>query len=282
MNKGLKNYRKSIDLYLRFKKFYPKDSLAKAALFEVAQLYEKMENYNQAVKYYQQHAWQFDVNSEPYFYSMALSADIQFNHGNRKGGLKQFDRLYAKLIGKKSVPAFDARRLVARAMFQDINKQFSQFQSIKISRASKIEKDVKYKQNRLSYIARKYQKIIDLGSGEFTVASLYRVAEMNENFADGLLSAPAPKGATQLQVDQFRSSVEKVAFPLREESEKYFEMAYNRSKEVQTFTNWTRLARSKMTQINEEKYPLVNERNVKAEYLSHRLIWQDDVAKLGN
>ena len=85
-----------------------------------------------------------------------------------------------------------------------------------------------------------------------------------------------------IQIDQFRSAMEKVAFPLREEADSYFELAYNRSKEVQTFTNWTRLARSKMTEINQDKYPLVNERNAQAKYLSHRLLWQKEVATLGN
>lgn len=280
--KGLKEYDKSIALYKRFKKFYPKSDMARDALFEIAQLYEKKKDYNSAVRFYQQHAWKFDVSSEEYLYSLALSADLQYRKGNSKAARKQFDRLYKKLVKKSSVPAFDARRIVARAMFADINSSFEKFQQIKFARASRIEKDVRYKQGRLKSIVRRYQRIIDLGSGEFTVASLYRVAEMNENFADGLLAATPPKGATQLQVDQFKSSMEKVAFPLKEEADSYFEMAYKRSKEVQTFTNWTRLARAKMTEIDAERYPLVNERNANAKYLSHRILWQEEVADLGN
>ncbi|SMF46963.1 tetratricopeptide repeat protein [Pseudobacteriovorax antillogorgiicola] len=282
LNKGLKQNQEAISLYKRYIKFYPKDKLARDALYEIADLYEKEKNYNQAVRYFQKHAWQHDVNSETYVHSMARSAEIQYNHGNRPGGMKLFAKLYDKLIQKDSPPAFDARRIIARAMFNDLNRDFTKFQAMGISSAKKIERDVKFKQNRLKSIVSQYQKVIDLASGEYTVASLYRVAEMHENFADELLSAPAPKGASQLEIDQYRSSIEKVAFPLKEEAEKYYEMSYVRSKEVQTFTNWTRLARAKMSIINEEKYPLVNERNVEASYLSHQLLWQEEVAQLGN
>ena len=261
--KGLKKYDKAINLFLRFKKFYPKSDLARESLLELAQLYERKKDFNNAVKYYQQHAWKYDVKSETYFLSLARAADIQYRNGNTKSANKQFDRLYRKLVKKNSTPAFEARRIVARAMFADINKNFQQFQSIKFSRASRIEKDVKYKQSRLKYLVKRYQRIIDLGSGEFTVASLYRVAEMNENFAEGLLGASPPEGSSQLQVDQFKSSsMEKVAFPLKEEADSYFDMVYKRSKEVQTFTNWTRLARAKMSEINRERYPVIDERNV--------------------
>ena len=282
LNKGLKKYDKAITLFLRFKKMYPKSNLARDSLFEIAQLYEKKKDFNNAVKYYQQHAWRFDVSSETYFRSLAFAADLQFNNGNAKAARKQFERLYRKLVKKDSVAAFDARRIVARAMFMDINGDFNQFQGIGFKRAKRIEKDVRYKQSRLQHIVKRYKRIIELGSAEFTVASLYRVAEMNENFAEALLGATPPKGSSQLQVDQFRSSMEKVAFPLKEEADSYFEMAYKRSKEVQTFTNWTRLARAKMSEISQDKYPLVNERNADAKYLSHRLIWQDEVAALGN
>ena len=277
--RGLKEYKKAVSLYNRFIRFYPKDKLSKSSLIELAQIYETTKDYNRAVSHYQKYAWQHDTKSETYFFAMAKSAEIQYQNGNRKGGGKLFGSLYKKLVKKDSTPAFDARRIIARSMFEDLNKSFVNFKGISVSNAKKIEKEVKFKQNRLKYLVGRYQDVIDLGSGEYTVASLYRVGEMHENFADELFRAPAPKGASQLEIDQYRSAIEKVAFPLREESEKYFEMALTRSKEVQTFTNWTRLAREKMTQINEDKYPLVNEKNVQPVYLSHRLIWQDAVAK---
>lgn len=280
--KGLEKNKKSIDLYKRFRRYYPKHKLSKEALSELASLYLKERDYNNAVSYFEKYAWQHPVNSETYLYGMAMAAEIQFNNGNAKGGRQRFKSLYDRLTAKSAKPAFDARRIVARAMFSDVDSEVTSYKKVRITSAKNVESRVKYKERLLRDITKKYQRIVDLGSGEYTVASLYRVGEMNEIFSEDLLSAPAPRGANQHAVDQYRSAMERVALPLQEEAEKYFTLAYTRSKEVQTFTNWTRLARSKMTQIDEKNYPKVNEQNVEAGYLSHRMQWQEQVAKLGN
>ena len=108
-------------------------------------------------------------------------------------------------------------------MFEDLDKDFAKFKTMGVTSAKKIERDVVRKQSRLKNIVEKYQAVIDLASGEYTVAPIW-VAEM-QNFADELLNAPAPKGATR-EIDQYRSAIEKVAFPLKEEAEKYYELAF--------------------------------------------------------
>ena len=89
-----------------------------------------------------------------------------------------------------------------------------------------------------------------------------------------------PRGASQVEVDQYRSSIEQVAFPLKEEARKFFDAAYLRSKEVQTFTEWTRLTRNKMVELDIEKFPMVSEKSTEAAYLSHSLIWENAVSRL--
>ncbi|MFY7930468.1 MAG: hypothetical protein ACOVS5_16460, partial [Oligoflexus sp.] len=91
-----------------------------------------------------------------------------------------------------------------------------------------------------------------------------------------------PQGASQAQVDQYRSSIEKVAFPLRDEANKFFETAYKRSQEVQTFTEWTRRAYEKMVEIQPDKFPAVVEKTTSPTYMSHSMIWDESVSDLAN
>ena len=277
--RGLKKYDQSIAALSTFIRKYPKNSLAKDAIKMRAEVYKQNKNYRKAVKAYEDYASKQNPKSAEFYLAKAKAAEIEGLYGSKKKSARMFASLYKQLVKKDSTPAFDARRIVARAMFQELDKYYVAFKNVKIKNAKRIEREVKTKQEKLKNLVQKYQNIIDLGSGEYTVASLYRVGELHENFAEELFKAPAPKGASQLEINQYRSAIEKVAFPLRDESEKYFTLAHTRSKEVQTFTNWTRLARNKMTVISSTKYPAITEKNVDPAYLSHRLLWQESVAE---
>jgi hypothetical protein len=112
---------------------------------------------------------------------------------------------------------------------------------------------------------------MSIGSPEFTVAALYRLGEAHENFANALFQAPGPKGASQAELDKLKTELEKVAFPLRDEAYKFFETAYKRSREVETFTTWTRRTYQKMVDLAPEKHPAIDEMSVEPSYLSHDL-----------
>ena len=112
---------------------------------------------------------------------------------------------------------------------------------------------------------------MDLGSGEFTVASTYRMGEAHENFANTLLRVPVPKGISQGDIDKLKTELERVAFPLRDEAYKFFEMAHKRSGEVQTFTVWTRRSYQKLSDLAPDRNPPVDEISADPSYISHVL-----------
>lgn len=279
--KGLKEYQKSISLYHAYIARYPSDRLAPSVILEIANLSEIEKKYKDSVKYYLLYAKKIRSKSqEKFLFAQAKSARIIEKHLSPVEGRKHINQVFKILTNKGSPVAYEARHIIAESMFENLEVEFLNFKKIHITSAQSLEKDIRRKQSELKILAKKYENIVKVASGEYTVASLYRVAEMNDDLAAKLLKAPSPVGASQLEIDQYRSSIEKVVFPLKEESEKYYELAYQRSREVQTFTNWTRIVRSKMTQINESKYPSINEKSVQADYLSHKLIWQKEIASL--
>ena len=75
----------------------------------------------------------------------------------------------------------------------------------------------------------------------------------------------------QADIDRLKTELEKVAFPLKEEAYKFFETAYKRSREVETFTVWTRRTYQKMVELAPEKHPEVDELSAEPSYLSHDL-----------
>jgi TolA-binding protein len=278
--RGLNKHNESIDLFRKYIRMYPKDKLTVDAHREIADQKDKIGDLRGAVVYYSRYAAKVGRNTEEGLFARARAGELMTKSGQRSRGKRQLASVRKQLLKKDSPAAYEARRIVARVMFRDLNDDFSRFEEMHVTNADRLERDVDRMQKRLLATVKKYEEIIEIGSGEFTVASLYRIGEMHEGFASELFDAPAPKGASQVEVDQYRSSIEKVAFPLKEESRKFFEAAYVRSKEVQTFTEWTRMIRNKMAQLDTDKYPEINEKNSKPQYMSHALLWEEPVASL--
>jgi len=278
--KGLNNSVEATQLYKKFISLYPKDELAKTARLEIAQIDEKEKNYPEAITYYNQYAALWPERSEGNLVARSRTARILLIQGNQKEAVKEIGKLHKDLTAKNAPAATEARRVAAGALFNDLENAFRAFQAVKITDAKSIEKEAGLKQAKLVDLVRRYQEVVDLGSGEFTVASLYRMGEMHGNFAKMLFDAPAPTGQSQAQIDEYRSSIEKVAFPLRDESNKYFETAFQRSQEVQTFTEWTRKTYEKMVELHPQKYPVIGEKSTSPTYMSHLMIWDKSVADI--
>ncbi len=280
--RGLKDFPESISLYKKFIQLHGKDELSKSAVLQIAEMNELNRNWSEATQYYNQYAGIWPERSEQNLVARARLAKIALQSNNRANGVKEIRRLQNDLVVKNAPPALEARRIAAAALLEDIENDYKNFSEIRVTDATRIEKEVGSKQEKLVELVKRYQEVIDLGSGEHTVASLYHLGVMHENFAKVLFDAPAPKGGNQKAIDDYRSSIEKVAFPLRDEGNKFFEAAYKRSQEVQTFTEWTRKAYEKMVELQPDKYPAVVEKTTSPTYMSHVMVWDESISDLAN
>ncbi len=246
----------------------------------MADINEKAKDYRSAIGFYKKYAGKIGQSTEQGLLARAKAADLMLKTKQTRSGKRQMEQLRKELIKKNAPVAYESRRLVAKNLYDELNEDFLNFREIRMTDAKRIEQQAAAKQKRLLKLVKDYERVIEIGSGEYTVASLYRVGEMHENFAKELFNAPAPRGANQVEIDAYRTSIEKVAFPLKEEARKFFTSAYTRSKEVQTFTEWTKLTRQKMVEIDQEAYPAISEKNTEPQYMSHNLIWEDVIAKI--
>lgn len=78
-------------------------------------------------------------------------------------------------------------------------------------------------------------------------------------------------------MDRLKTELEKVAFPLREEANKFFDTAFMRSREVETFTLWTKKTYQKMVELSPDKFAPVDEMSADPTYLGHEINLKDKV-----
>ncbi|MGE0174143.1 MAG: tetratricopeptide repeat protein [Oligoflexales bacterium] len=280
--KGLNEHKQSITLFERFASEYSKDPLSSDALFEVGATKEKQEDFAGAVQAYERYLTKADDKKEVDRVASveAKIAVLYLKVGNNRAGEKQLAAVQRKLSADRTNAKFLARETIAQYMFDSLEKDFNHFKTLKINSAKSIEKDVTEKQKSLVKLAKNYEAVIGIASGEYVVASLYRLGEIHEQFAKELMAAPAPEGANQVELDQYRSSIEKVAIPLKEESLNFYETAYKKSAEVQTFTEWTRKAYAKMADVAPQKHRPVDEKALNASYVGYHMQVEDSVSKL--
>jgi TolA-binding protein len=281
--RGLDQLKKSELAFKQFIKAYPTDQFVEDALFQLAEVEESDGKIRESIENFDKFAKLPQVKDQDRIYYASVKSAVLMTLGsNVSEGRKNLENLQTKFAKSTTIKAFDARRLLAQGLFNAYERDMTEYARILIDDGTKIEAHVALKNAKLMDLATKYQGIIALGSGEYTVACLYRLGELHEDLAAALFKAPAAPGASQGDIDKFRSQLEKVAFPLREDANKYFETAYNKSKEVDTFTEWTEKTQEKMVELQPQKYKKFDVQAVRARYLSHRVQLTDSTKELAN
>lgn len=263
---------------------YPDQSVANDALFESARIRETSGDINGAISEYHGFAMKSaNKGKDSGIFAHAKWIELQLKQNPKTDNArKELAKLSTQLKAKGSPAAFEARRVVASILFNNQEQNEKVFLAMPLNNGNQIEKLVKEKQSKLEQVGAAYEEILALGNAEFSVASLYRLGEMHENFAQGLFNAPPPTNYNQAQANSFKSQLEKVAFPLKTEAYKFFETAYKQSQEVEAFTPWTTKTYQKMVELAPDKHKEVDEQSASPGYLSYKVSLTKATASLAD
>jgi TolA-binding protein/Tfp pilus assembly protein PilN len=240
-------------LLTEIRRMHSTHEIAREATMELASVQERRERYVEAATTLAALAGMRGIDPDTQILAMVRKAKILALHLKDAAGRYELDRLRNSLARKDAPPALQARQELASTLFEQVETGFTQFMAAKVSSGRTIENQIQAKQGILERVAAGYESVIAIGSPEFTVASLYRLGEMHEDFAEKLFSVQPGTDLNQKQALTFRSKMDKLAFPLREEAGKFFEVAQKRSSEVETFSDWTERIEVKMAELSGRK-----------------------------
>jgi TolA-binding protein len=254
------------DIYVN----YPAHPTASDAILESAKIKESNNDILGAISSYNILAASPGARgSDDAFFAEAKSIELRLVMDRKnESARKSLSRLVQSLRSQTPPKAFTARTVTARLLFDEQEASAKNFKAIVFTDGKDVTKQAALRQGKLEVLAKTYEDIIQLGSGEYTVASYYRLGELHEDFANALLNAPAPTNSSEKEVAEFKSQIEQAALPLKDESTKFFETALRLSTEVETFSPWTRTAYQKMSQIAPDRYPLIREYSASPGYTS--------------
>jgi tetratricopeptide (TPR) repeat protein len=81
-----------------------------------------------------------------------------------------------------------------------------------------------------------FQQAASMGSAEWAVASLWRIANGLQNIADSVDATPAPAGLKPAEVEQFRQAVKAQVEPLRQNADSTYETCVSRAESLDVFS----------------------------------------------
>lgn len=282
--RGVKNLTLAATCFSDVYKKYPSQSVANDALFESARIRESSGDITTAINEYRGFAnVPANKGKDDGIFAEAKAIELQLRlNPKNETAHRDLVRLSNQLKVKGSAAAFEGRRVVSQMLFNHQEMNEKAFVSMPINNGAQIEKQVKDKQAKLEQVGSAYEEILAIGNAEFSVAALYRLGEMHENFSQGLFNAPAPVSYSQAQINSFKSQLEKIAFPLKTEAYRFFEAAYKRSQEVEAFTPWTTKTYQKMVELAPDKHKEVDEQSASPGYLSYKVSLTKATANLAD
>lgn len=209
----------------------------------------------------------------------AIKFDIDFFDTLYDNGYD--DRLIYTIERLQShVDSGEFRDVIAALRFKLLLKPLHEFLVMSIDHPLQVDEVVRVKQHRLLQLVSEFEKIIKIGDHVWQAASLYKLGEMHENFASLIFNAPKLVDATQQEIDEYRSRMEKAAFPLKNEAYKYYKAAWQKAQQENIFNHWMLKSYAKITSMYPDEHPQITEKVNTPLYLTHKMHLSDSTGIL--
>ncbi|MBI3178309.1 MAG: tetratricopeptide repeat protein [Deltaproteobacteria bacterium] len=178
------------------------------------------------------------------------------NEREVKAGFESLIRGYQKLSAEeKQQPC--ALEAVAHAAFVALEPEFNDY--LAISLQVKSEKDMaKNLIKKLEMVAKlqtNYTKVLEIGQGDYGIASLYRIGFMYQHLAKAIFDTPCPKKLDEDQCMIYQSELQAKAFPLEEKAIEAFDNALKKAYELGLYNAWLAKAQEALRVYEPLRFP---------------------------
>lgn len=289
------DFQRAIDAYLVVVDKYGKSKHRADALYNAALALENTQQHRRAQQEYQRYARLFperDDAPELFFRSARCAANAQDNidavrtydqfvvrYGKQKG---QDDRvveaafrsgqLQEKLRNNSaarkayglSVSEAGKRKagagFAAQAQLALAEMAFADYEAIRIEGSSKQQQAaIPKRANALTKVREEYQRVFPFKQAEWTLASLYRIGNLYETFADALFAAPPPPEVRKLGpdfVEEYRVLLEEKAVPLEDKAVDAYKRTLAEAKRMGAANEWTKRTMRSLNKLRKREFPL--------------------------
>jgi cellulose synthase operon protein C len=188
--------------------------LAREALWQAAELYEKAGKRDAAVKMYERYVKQ---NPEPL--ESAIEGRYRLAQIAKKDGNGVRERSWMKEIFEADRNGGRGRTdrtrfLGATAALMLADPVYEEYR--KVALVEPLKKQLKLKKAKMEDALKAYTVAAEYGVADVATASTYRIAELYGDFGGALLGSQRPKGLSKDELEQYNVMLEEQAYPFEE------------------------------------------------------------------
>jgi tetratricopeptide (TPR) repeat protein len=190
--------------------------LARAGLWQAAEMYEKAGARAPATRAYERYVKQYPNPLEP-----ALEARYRLARIAREDGSAARELALMREVQRADLTAGDARTdrtrylggMASLALAKPLADEYR-----KVALVEPLKRQLKLKKDRMEVALKAYAAAADYGIAEVSTAATYQTAELYRDFGKALMTSQRPKGLKKDELEQYNVMLEEQAFPFEEKA----------------------------------------------------------------
>jgi TolA-binding protein len=237
--------------------------LARAGLWQAAEMYEKAGARAPAARAYERYVKQYPSPLEP-----AVEARYRLARLAREDGGAAHELALMREVQRADLTAGGARTdrtrylggMATLALAKPLADEYR-----KVALVEPLKRQLKVKKERMEVALKAYAAAADYGIAEVSTAATYQTAELYRDFGKALMTSQRPKGLKKDELEQYNVMLEEQAFPFEEKAIEVHEVNAKRTANG-IYDSWVRDSIAALGQLRPARYAKVEraERTVDA------------------
>jgi len=256
-------------LLVHLEKLYRKDpasSMAKETLYKLAKRFYKNGDYARAREIFALYAKQYPADTSRKLEIAYLETQISEAQGHTteaREGYNRFLKAYAK--AKASEPSLEVEPLyLATARFRTLDPVYQEYTSVQLEEP--LKKNLAKKQSLLDRVVSGYMETAKSGTGQYALASAFRVGEAYEDFWKCLLTSAIPRELSEEETQVYEGLLQEQAAPYLEKAVASYETTLKKARDRGVFNEWVLKTYNRLASLDPDRYPPM---------LQDALVWQE-------
>lgn len=245
------NWRRAGEEYLKLSKSDPDGELKREALYLAATMFEKAEDYPEAIVHFRDYAHGYP---EPFATGMEARFRLAENYQRINDTQRRLFWLDKLVEGHREAGDKATERSLYLAAWA--NAEYGDHYATEFRRLNiylPLGESLPAKNNQLEKATLRYQMAADSGLFEFVTMSAFRIADLYQRFAMELRESPRPAGLNADERQLYSEIIEEQAIPFDELAMELHQSNIDRAWEGE-FDNWIDDSFARMRELNPRRY----------------------------
>jgi tetratricopeptide (TPR) repeat protein len=201
--------------------------VARDALWQAAELYDKANSKPAAAKAYERYVALYPQPLEPALEARYRLATIAKDSGNAGREAALMREIFAADQAGGSARTDRTRYLGATAALALAEPVADSFRKVEL--VEPLQRQLKLKKTKMEETLNAYKVAADYGVADVTTAATYRIATVYRDFGKALMASERPKKLSKAELEQYNVLLEEQAFPFEEKATELHEINARRA-----------------------------------------------------